>query len=160
RGHAPGGAFAHAPGVEGGTVGMGGDMSAKAARDGLPLKIGLMVPANNTTMEIELAAWLPPGSTLMSVKIPRGQGLLTRETLPAYGDRPIALARPPFASGAFDLIAYGCTAAGFLFGPAGDAELSARLTEATGLPVVTTARAMVRALQHDNAKRVAVVTPY
>ena len=34
------------------------------------------------------------------------------------------------------------------------------LTEATGLPVVTTARAMVRALQHDGAKRIAVVTPY
>ncbi len=34
------------------------------------------------------------------------------------------------------------------------------LTEATGLPVVTVARAMVRALQHEKAKRVAVVTPY
>jgi len=60
----------------------------------------------------------------------------------------------------FDLIAYGCTAAGFLSGPAGDAELSAMLSGATGLPVVTIARAMVRALQHDKAKRIAVVTPY
>ncbi len=135
-------------------------MSAKRARDGAPLKIGLMVPANNTTMEIELAAWLPAGSTVTTVKIPRGEGLLTKETLPAYRDSAIALARTHFASGAFDLIAYGCTAAGFLFGPAGDAELSAMLTEATGLPVVTTARAMVSALQHDNAQRIAVVTPY
>jgi maleate cis-trans isomerase len=135
-------------------------MSAKRALGGMPLKIGLMVPANNTTMEIELAAWLPAGSTVTTVKIPRGQGLLTKETLPAYRDSAIALARTHFASGAFDLIAYGCTAAGFLFGPAGDAELSAMLTEATGLPVVTTARAMVSALQHDNAKRIAVVTPY
>jgi maleate isomerase len=139
---------------------MGGGMSAKRARDGVPLKIGLMVPANNTTMETELAAWLPAGSTVTTVKIPRGQGLLTKETLPAYRDSAIALARTHFASGAFDLIAYGCTAAGFLFGPAGDAELSAMLTEATGLPVITTARAMVSALQHDNAKRIAVVTPY
>src|SRR5207253_7685195 len=50
--------------------------------------------------------------------------------------------------------------AGFISGPAGDAELSAMLTDATGLPVVTTARAMVRALQHDGGKRIAVVTPY
>jgi len=135
-------------------------MSAKRARGNVPLKIGLMVPANNTTMEIELAAWLPAGSTVTTVKIPRGQGLLTKETLPAYRDSAIALARTHFASRAFDLIAYGCTAAGFLFGPAGDAELSAMLTEATGLPVVTTARAMVSALQHDDAKRIAVVTPY
>jgi maleate cis-trans isomerase len=139
---------------------MGGGMSAKRALGGMPLKIGLMVPANNTTMEIELAAWLPSGSMVTTVKIPRGPGLLTKETLPAYRDSAIALARTHFASGAFDLVAYGCTAAGFLFGPAGDAELSAMLTEATGLPVVTTARAMVSALRHDKAKRIAVVTPY
>jgi maleate cis-trans isomerase len=135
-------------------------MSAKRALGSVPLKIGLMVPANNTTMEIELAAWLPAGSTVTTVKIPRGPGLLTKETLPAYRDSAIALARTHFASGAIDLVAYGCTAAGFLFGPAGDAELSAKLSEATGLPVVTTARAMVSALQHDKAKRIAVVTPY
>jgi maleate cis-trans isomerase len=133
---------------------MGGGMSTA------PLKVGLMVPANNTTMEGELAAWLPAGSTVTTVKIPRGPGLLTPETLPAYRDSAIALASQHFSPREFDLIAYGCTAAGFISGPAGDAELSAMLTEATGLPVVTTARAMVSALQHDEAKRVAVVTPY
>ena len=132
---------------------MGGGMSAA-------LKVGLMVPANNTTMESELAAWLPAGSTVTTVKIPRGPGLLTPETIPAYRDSAIALASRHFSPSQFDLIAYGCTAAGFISGPAGDAELSAMLTEATGLPVVTTARAMVSALQHDEAKRVAVVTPY
>ena len=125
-----------------------------------PLKVGLMVPANNTTMEVELPAWLPAGSTVTTVKIPRGQGMLTRETIPAYRDRAVALARQHFANGNVDLIAYGCTAAGFLSGPAGDAELSAMLSEVTGLPVVTVARAMVHALQHDNAQRIAVVTPY
>jgi maleate cis-trans isomerase len=125
-----------------------------------PLKVGLMVPSNNTTMEVELAAWLPPGSAVTTVKIPRGQGLLTKETIPAYRDNAIALARQHFAGRGLDLIAYGCTAAGFISGPAGDAELSAMLTEATGLPVVTTARAMVNALRSDNVKRIAVVTPY
>jgi maleate cis-trans isomerase len=125
-----------------------------------PLRVGLMVPANNTTMQVELPAWLPNGSTVTTVKIPRGPGLLTREAIPAYRDSAIALARQHFGGGGYHLIAYGCTAAGFLSGPAGDAELSARLTEATGLPVVTVARAMVRALQHEKAKRVAVVTPY
>jgi maleate cis-trans isomerase len=124
-----------------------------------PLRVGLMVPSNNTTMEGELSAWLPAGSTVTTVKIPRGPGLLTAETIPAYRDSAIALARRHFGQG-IDLIAYGCTAAGFILGPSGDAELTAMLTEATGLPVVTTARAMVSALQHDQAKRVAVVTPY
>jgi maleate cis-trans isomerase len=134
---------------------MGGGMSANS-----PLRVGLMVPANNTTMQVELPKWLPDGSTVTTVKIPRGTGMLTREAIPAYRDSAIALARQHFGSGGYDLVAYGCTAAGFLSGPAGDAELSDKLTEATGLPVVTVARSMVRALQHENAKRVAVVTPY
>ncbi|WP_372624116.1 aspartate/glutamate racemase family protein [Falsiroseomonas sp.] len=125
-----------------------------------PLAIGLMVPANNTTMEGELAAWLPPGSQVRRVGIPRGKALLTKETMPAYRDEAIALARQEFAGAKLDAIAYGCTAAGFISGPRGDAELAAKLSDATGLPVVTTARAMVKALQHDGAKRIAVVTPY
>jgi maleate cis-trans isomerase len=124
------------------------------------MKVGLMVPANNTTMERELAAWLPEGSTLKTVKIPRGEGLLTRDTIPAYRDRAIALARGHFSGGEVELLAYGCTAAGFLSGPVGDAELARELGEATSLPVVTTARAMVNALRHDRARKVAVVTPY
>ncbi|HJS08545.1 MAG TPA: aspartate/glutamate racemase family protein [Pirellulales bacterium] len=136
-------------------------MSTKTTQhEATPLRVGLMVPANNTTMEVELAAWLPAGSAITTVKVPRGQGLLTKETLPAYRDSAIALARQHFADGKHDLIAYGCTAAGFISGPAGDADLQAKLTQATGLPVVTTARAMVRALQHDSAKRIAVITPY
>ena len=139
---------------------MGDGMSTSTKTAGAPLKVGLMVPANNTTMEVELAAWLPAGSTVTTVKIPRGQGLLTKETMPAYRDSAIALARQHFTNAGLDLIAYGCTAAGFISGPAGDAELQAMLTQATGLPVVTTARAMVSALQNDGAKRIAVVTPY
>jgi maleate cis-trans isomerase len=140
-------------------------MSAQRDDNTGPLKIGLMVPANNTTVEAELPLWLPAGSIITTVKIPRGPGMLTREAIPAYRDSAIALARQHFAKRNVtkrdvDLIVYGCTAAGFLSGPAGDAELSSMLTEATGLPVVTVARAMVRALQHDRAKRIAVVTPY
>jgi maleate cis-trans isomerase len=130
------------------------------ATPSIPTKVGLMVPANNTTMERELAAWLPPGATVTTVKIPRGEGMLTRYTITAYRDRAVALARRHFANGEVDLLAYGCTAAGFLSGPAGDTELAALLGEATSLPVITTARAMVNALQHERARRVAVVTPY
>jgi maleate cis-trans isomerase len=118
---------------------MGGGMSSDQ-----PMKVGLMVPANNTTMQAELPKWLPDGSAVTTVKIPRGPGMLTREAIPAYRDSAIALARQHFGNGEVDLIAYGCTAAGFLSGPAGDAELSAKLTEATGLPVVTVAGALVR----------------
>src|SRR6185503_11496593 len=87
-------------------------MSAKPSS----LRVGLMVPANNTTMQVELPDWLPEGSTVTTVKIPRGAGMLTKEAIPAYRDSAIALARQHFANGGYDLIAYGCTAAGFLSG--------------------------------------------
>jgi maleate cis-trans isomerase len=125
-----------------------------------PLRVGLMVPANNTTMEGELAAWLPPGTQVTRIGIPRGAGLLTKETMPAYRDTAIALAAQSFSPATHDLVAYGCTAAGFIGGPEGDAALAKELGRVTGLPVVTTARAMVLALQAAGAKRIAVVTPY
>jgi maleate cis-trans isomerase len=110
-------------------------------------------------MERELLAWLPAGSTCRTVKIPRGSGLLTSETVPAYVARALELAQS-FAADELDAVLYGCTAAGFLMGPAADATLAEDLARTTGHPVVTTARAMIHALEDSQAKRIAVVTPY
>jgi maleate cis-trans isomerase len=118
-----------------------------------------MVPSNNTTMERELPAWLPDGSACRRIGIPRGKGMLTAATLPAYISQAMALARD-FADGSLDLVAYGCTAAGFLAGPARDAEIASELAQVTGKPAVTTASAMTAVLQHIGARRIALVTPY
>lgn len=122
-------------------------------------KVGLMIPANNTTMEGELLSWLPAGSTCTTLRIPRGKGMLTPETMPAYKARALALAAA-FANPQIDIVAYGCTAAGFIAGPAGEAELAAQLSRVTGKPVVTSARAMVVALQEIRAREIALLTPY
>src|SRR5262245_30668656 len=123
------------------------------------LHIGLMVPINNTTMEREMLAWLPSGSTCNTQRIPRGKGMLTRETLPDYRAQALSLAKT-FNDPEIDVVAYGCTAAGFISGPAGDAALQADLADVTGKSVVTTARSMVVALQEIGAKQIALVTPY
>jgi maleate cis-trans isomerase len=123
------------------------------------LNIGLMVPANNTTMEGEILKWLPAGSACRTLKIPRGSGMLTKETVPAYKAAALELAQK-FSEDKLDLVVYGCTAAGFIYGPEGDAELASQLAATTGKPVVTTASAMVRALQESGARQVAIVTPY
>jgi len=124
-----------------------------------PLNVGLMVPINNTTMEGELLSWLPEGSTCRTLRIPRGKGLLTEETLPAYVESAVELAQQ-FNETPLDVIAYGCTAAGFILGPAGDADIAQRLAKATGLPVVTTARSMMLALQALGAQKISLLTPY
>jgi maleate cis-trans isomerase len=124
-----------------------------------PLKIGLMVPINNTTMEGELLAWLPPGTRCTTLRIPRGKGLLTADTIDSYIDGALALAAT-FDPAEIDIVAYGCTAAGFISGPARDASLAREIGRLTGKPVVTTARAMVEALQDAKADDIALVTPY
>jgi len=123
------------------------------------LHVGLMVPINNTTMERELLAWLPAGSTCVTQRIPRGRGMLTKETLPEYKAQALTLAKA-FDNPEVDVVAYGCTAAGFISGPAGDAALQAELANVTGKNVVTTARSMVLALQEIGVKNIALVTPY
>lgn len=123
------------------------------------LAVGLMVPANNTTMEHELLAWLPEGSSCRRLGIPRGKAMLTPETLPDYLDEAIRLARE-FRDDGIDLVVYGCTAAGFMGGPARDADVARRLGEVTRKRVITTASAMCAALQDIGARRIALITPY
>ena len=123
------------------------------------LHVGLMVPINNTTMERELLAWLPAGTTCATQRIPRGKGLLTKESLPEYVAQAFKLAEA-FDDPKVDVVAYGCTAAGFISGLAGDAALQHSLASITGKHVVTTARSMVLALQEIGATKIALVTPY
>jgi maleate cis-trans isomerase len=124
----------------------------------LPLRVCLMVPANNTTMERELLGWLPAGSSCQTLRIPRGPGLLTRDTIPAYRAAALDLARD--AARPIDVVAYGCTAAGFISGPESDADLARQVAELCGAPVVTTAGAMVSELLATRASLIGLVTPY
>jgi maleate isomerase len=117
-----------------------------------------MVPANNTTMERELLAWLP-GSSCVTLRIGRGKGLLTRDSLGDYNAGALELAAS-FAAHDIDVVVFGCTAAGFMMGPRSNAEFAGELGRVTGKPVVTTAHSMVCAMREAKAKEIAVVTPY
>jgi maleate cis-trans isomerase len=119
----------------------------------------LVVPENNTTMHQELLHWLPRGSSCEIVRVPRGKGLLTTESLPAYKNATIEVCEQS-VNKAFDIVAYGCTAAGFILGPEGDREMAQRISDVTGKPVVTTAHSMVKALQEISAKNISLLTPY
>ena len=121
-------------------------------------KIGLLVPVNNTTMEHELPQFVRGDVEICLRRIPRGKGTLSKEDVPAYKAAAVELARGFDKD--IDVVAYGCKAAGFLSGPSGDAEIAQLLAEATGKPVITTARAMVDTLTEVGANDLAVVTPY
>src|SRR5688572_4349099 len=124
-----------------------------------PLSVGLMVPINNTTMQPELLAWLPEGSSCRRIGIPRGKAMLTPATLPEYLGQATALAKE-LANEDIDLVVYGCTAAGFMAGPARDAEVAAELAAITAKRVVTTASSMSAVLDDIGARNIALITPY
>lgn len=121
-------------------------------------RYGLMVPANNTTMEREIPGWTEGGHCDV-IRIPRPPGLLTQNDIPAYVDQALQLSKH-YAKDPVDVVIYGCTAAGILAGPAQDADIGRKLSEQTGRPVVTTATSTARWLQDRQLKRIALLTPY
>jgi maleate cis-trans isomerase len=124
-----------------------------------PLKVMLVVPENNTTMEREMLEFLPTGSSTHIVKVPRGKGLLNADTLPAYKESTIEVCAASRKE-SIDIVAYGCTAAGFIMGPEGDLEMAQRISQVVERPVITTAGSMVKALQELKAKHISLLTPY
>jgi maleate cis-trans isomerase len=119
----------------------------------------LVVPANNNTMEGEMKAHCPEVGRFLTARVHRKGGMLTAADLRSYGDSPLA-AIEPFMAETIDLVAFGCTAAGFIGGPAGNQKVVDMLQARSGRPVVSTAGAMVAGLQHAGARRIDVVTPY
>lgn len=119
----------------------------------------LVVPANNTTMEAEMNALCPDLAPFLVARVKRPARTLTVEDLPDYR-RSTLEAIEPFLPEKPDLVVYGCTAAGFLGGPEGNAMMVEALRERTGAVVVSTAGAMEEVLAEEGVRETAVVTPY
>jgi maleate cis-trans isomerase len=119
----------------------------------------LVIPANNTTLAPEMAALLPGYGRQLVARVPRPARPLMQDDIPDYAEATIAAAAP-FIRDRVDLVIYGCTAAGFLAGPQGNGAIVGRLGEQFHVPVISTADAMIAALRHSGARRIAVVTPY
>jgi maleate isomerase len=123
------------------------------------IKALIVVPENNTTMEPEISALCPALAPISVARVKRPARTLQREDLPAYAEATLD-AIEPFAAEPWDLVIYGCTAAGFLGGPSSNARLVARLRERTRAIIVSTAGAMIDALRAACVSETAVVTPY
>jgi maleate cis-trans isomerase len=123
------------------------------------IKALIVVPENNTTMEPEISALCPALAPIQVARVKRPARTLLLEDLPAYAEATLD-AIAPFAAEPLDLVIYGCTAAGFLGGPASNARMVERLAARTGATVVSTAGAMIDALRSAGVFETAVVTPY
>ena len=127
------------------------------------IRVMIVLPENNTTIEPEISALCPALAPLAVARVKRPPRTLLLEDLPAYTEATLE-AIAPFANkpakNPWDLVIYGCTAAGFLGGPDSNAAMVERLRERTGATVISTAGAMVDVLSANGATETAVVTPY
>jgi maleate isomerase len=117
-----------------------------------------MIPSSNTTMEIDFARSLGAQASIHSARM-----FLTETTREAE----IAMVREYAPRAAADLgtlrpnvVVFGCTSAGSLFGADYDSRLCAELGGLAGAPCIGIQTAVVGALDQVGGKRLAVLTPY
>ncbi|MBI1848551.1 MAG: hypothetical protein HY294_14210 [Candidatus Rokubacteria bacterium] len=128
------------------------------------VRIGVLVPAGNPTVEPELYRMAPPGVTLHFARLETLAGEsgaaegMERRTL-AYLDSVPAAARS-LASLRPAVVVLAHTAVSYLTGFAAEPPLLERLAAAAGTRALTAARAIVAALAHLGARRLALATPY
>lgn len=122
-------------------------------------RIGLLIPSVNVVMESDFRRYLPPGLQAHAHRVYRRSLQSTHESENQVLADSLEAAKALVHTRA-DVIVFGCTAATILEGSGGDRVIGQRLTDATGIPTVTTATAVVDALRHVGARRVAMMTPY
>lgn len=121
-------------------------------------RLGLLLPAVNTTMERDFWKLAPEGITVHATRFESGHDG-TAENLQGMAGSAVAAARL-LAFARPSVAVFGCTSGSFVDGLAGNAAVEADLSRELGCPVLTTSTAMLEALGAVGATRVGVLTPY
>lgn len=133
--------------------------SASMEFETIRARIGLLIPSVNVVMESDFRRFLPAGLQAHAHRVYRRSLHSTMESENQMLTDSVEAAKA-LAHTRADVIVFGCTAATILEGAGGDRVIGQRLTDAAGVPTVTTATAVVDALRHVDARRIAVLTPY
>jgi maleate isomerase len=123
-----------------------------------PFRVGLLVPSSNTVMEVDLYRNLPSAITVHPAR-------MYLEETTAEGERRMISEEIPKAAGLLktlrpDLVVFGCTSAGALFGPDFPQELHRKIGTVVGCPVLDILSPVAEELNRLRARRLAVLTPY
>ncbi len=120
-------------------------------------RIGIIVPSSNTTMESEFWTYAPEEVSVHTSRLPLRR--VTEKELVDMANEAEKCAKL-LSDAKVDVIVYGCTTGSLIKRKGYDKEIEARINEATGIPAISTARAVVDALNEKEVKKIAVATPY
>ena len=120
-------------------------------------RIGLIVPSSNTTMEAEFWTYAPEGVSIHTSRMPLRK--VTEEELIQMA-KEVERCAELLAHAKVNVIVYGCTTGSLIKGKGYDKEIEERISKATGIPAISTARAVLDALNEKKVSKVAVATPY
>lgn len=123
------------------------------------VRLGLILPATNTTVEADFGRALHRIATVHSARLRLAEGKLDATSLAAMNDR-LEEAAGHLASARVDYIVYASTAGGFFGGPGYDRDLIERVTTIARVPGTAASIASIEALQSLGAHAVSVVSPY
>ena len=121
------------------------------------IRLGLLIPSSNTTMEPEFYKMLPEEFTIHTARLRLKS--VTVESL-AEMEQEIVSEASKLADADVSVIGYGCTSGSLFKGLGHDLEIEQRIEKTSGKPAVATAGAVVKALKSLKIRRVAVATPY
>ena len=122
-------------------------------------RVGLMVPATNTTFEADFALVVPKEVTLHAHRLWMSEGVESEDFVDKVNDE-VEEAAKYLALAKVEVIAYGFTTGSFYRGIAYSKQLEERIQQAAGVAGVTPATAIVDALHYFGTKRLSVATPY
>ena len=129
-----------------------------------PVRIGVLVPAGNPTVEPELYRMAPSSVTLHFARIDAKDGTpgaadgMEQRLLGYLDSLPVAV--PPLAAVRPKAVVLAHTALSYAVGFANEPSMIDRLTMLAGCPGLTASRAILAALAHLGVRRIALAVPY
>lgn len=126
------------------------------------LRIGVVVPSSNSTVESELHRAAPDGVSIHSARVHQVETDVADEKIATIlrMNEQLDGAVDDLVSVVPGAIGFACTAASFLNGPQEDERICIKHSKQAGIPFVTASRALALAVNALGARRVAIATPY
>jgi len=130
-------------------------MSVEYAARGL---IGVLTPQANTTVEPEYNILTPPGYAWINARMTSRFGTIEERLVDYFGNVHSFL--PQFANAPIQSIAFACTGTSYLAGVKDEDRVLKEIEEKTGLPAMSAATSVCKALHVLGAKKIGLVSPY